>query len=56
MCVCVSVCVCVCVCVCGCWGGGGGGAREEELTDCGEEGREVGGGGRGESRVMRWWG
>ena len=43
----------MCVSVCGGWGGGrvvkeGGGGGEEELTDCGEEGREVGvGGGRG---------
>ena len=42
-----------------CVGGGGGGGvggflrGEGELTDCGEEGGEGGG---GESRVMRWWG
>ena len=52
----------LCVCVDGRAAGllrRGGGGGEDELTDCREEGREVGGGGwegRGESRVMRWWG
>ena len=57
------LCVCVCLCVEAGRGEGGGsrvgkvkGGGEEKLTDCGEESREVGGGGRGESRVMRWWG
>ena len=46
--------VCVCVSVCGGLRGGGGsrvvkvkGGGEEKLTDCGEESREVGGGGEG---------
>ena len=53
----------VCVPVCGGWGGGGsrvvklggggGGRGEEELTDCGEEGREVG---EGEGVKAGWWG
>ena len=45
--------------VCVCEGGGGCGVvTEGELTDCGEEGGEVGrvGRGDGESRVMRWSG
>ena len=51
----------VCVCVCEGGGGGCGVVKEGELTDCGEEGGEVGRrrggrGGGGESRVMRWWG
>ena len=55
----MSECVCVCVCVCVCGEGGEPGllrrgVGEGELMD-GEEGGEVGGG-RGESRVMRWWG
>ena len=50
---CLSVCLSVSV-----KGGGGGGGvvKEGELTDCEEEGGEVGEEGGGESRVMRWWG
>ena len=45
MCVCVRACVSLCACVC--VGGGGvvGLLRRGELTDCGEEGGEVGWGG-----------
>ena len=41
----VCVCVCVCVCLSVSVKGGGGGCgvvKEGELTDCGEEGGEVG--------------
>ena len=37
----------MCVCVCERRGGGGGVVKEGELTDCGEEGGEVGRGGGG---------
>ena len=50
------VCVCVCVSVSVKGGGGCGVVKEGELTDCREEGGEVGRGGGGESRMMRWWG
>ena len=55
----LSLCAGLCVCV---WGGGGGGwvvKEGEELTDCGEDGREVGGGGgggRGGVKAGRWGG
>ena len=41
------VCVCVCVCVCVNGVGGCRVVKEGELTDCGEEGGEVGRGGGG---------
>ena len=39
------MCVCVCVCLSVCEGGGVGVVKEGDVTDCGEEGGEVGRGG-----------